>query len=127
MNDRQKKAFDFASDLTKQLITLSTGIVTVTLLFSKDLLGPKWLAVAAWAFYLFSTVFGLWALMALTGTLAPANDATLADDTDVVIGGNARLPSALQIFAFGIATILTLIYVFAAFCGNSAASGLVAP
>jgi len=120
MNDRQKKAFDFASDLTKQLITLSTSIVTVTLLFSANLVGPKMLAVFAWAFFLVSTLCGLWALMGLTGTLAPANDPHLPDNVDVVIGANARIPSALQIFAFGIATVLTLIYVFLAFCGSSA-------
>jgi hypothetical protein len=46
MTEREKRAFDFASDLTKQLITLSTSIVTVTFLFSKDSPGPKLLAVA---------------------------------------------------------------------------------
>jgi hypothetical protein len=74
MDDREKKAFDFAADLTKQLITLSTGIVTITLLLSKDFVGPRLLALAAWSFYLLSTVFGLWVLMALTGTLAPLKE-----------------------------------------------------
>jgi hypothetical protein len=35
MQEYQKKAFDFAADLTKQLITLSTSIVTVSLLFGE--------------------------------------------------------------------------------------------
>ncbi|MGA3295415.1 MAG: hypothetical protein ABSE45_15715 [Candidatus Acidiferrales bacterium] len=131
MNERQKKAFDFAADLTKQLITLSTGIVTITLLLSKDFFGPRLLAVAAWAFYLFSTVFGLWALMALTGTLAPvrtrkarrnaSGTSTSSASTDdkeeeeFEIGDNVRKPSTLQILSFGLATVLTLAYVCATF------------
>jgi len=39
MKENQKKAFDFASDTTKQLITLSTAIVTLTVTFSKDIIG----------------------------------------------------------------------------------------
>jgi hypothetical protein len=128
MNEREKKAFDFAADLTKQLITLSTGIVTITLLLSKDLVGPRVFALLAWTFYLLSTVFGLWALMALTGTLAPLKRkmkphaavkpaSSAATDTEVPfeIGGNVRTPSALQIFAFGLATLFTLVYVIATF------------
>jgi hypothetical protein len=127
MNARQTKAFDFAADLTKQLITLSTGIVTLTLLLSKDFVGPRPLAVAAWTAYLVSTVFGLWALMALTGTLAPVNKpgaakrhagSTTADDKEeeqFEIGGNVRAPSAMQILTFGLATVLTLAYVYVAF------------
>jgi hypothetical protein len=116
MNERLKKAVDFIADLTKQLITVSTGIVTVTLLFSKDIFGPKLVAVWAWVFYLASTVFGLWALMALTGTLVP-NDGEAPKDEDFPIGKNVRLQSTLQIGAFGIAVVLTLIYVLLAFSG----------
>jgi hypothetical protein len=132
MDEREKKAFDFAADLTKQLISLSTGIVTVTLLFSKDITGPKMLAVAAWATFLVSTICGLWVLMALTGTLAPTNQGTtqvvsnpqnkLQKETgtqnannSISLGNNVRLPSALQILTFGLATVLTLVYVFVAF------------
>jgi hypothetical protein len=131
MNEQENKAFDFAADLTKQLITLSTGIVTITLLLSKDLIGPRLLAVWAWAFYLLSTVFGLWALMGLTGTLAPiktkpkspaagkpAPSAATGLEEKFEIGKNARIPAALQIGAFGLATLLTLAYVIATFVGS---------
>jgi hypothetical protein len=132
-DEREKKVFDFAADLTKQLITLSTGIVTLTLLLSKDVVGPRLLAVLAWAFFLLSTLFGLWALMALTGTLAPIKDSITkagrkklrasatnangsADESQMLaIDMNVRLPSGLQIGTFGVATVLTLVYVFVAF------------
>ncbi|MBS1804891.1 MAG: hypothetical protein JST28_16145 [Acidobacteria bacterium] len=116
MNERLKKAVDFIADLTKQLITVSSGIVTVTLLFSKDIFGPKLIAVWAWVFYLASTVFGLWALMTLTGTLAP-NDGQPPRDEDFLIGKNVRLPSGLQIITFGVAVVLTIVYVLKAFSG----------
>jgi amino acid transporter len=116
VNERLKKSVDLVADLSKQLITVSTGIVTVTLLFSKDLFGPKCIAVAAWIFFLLSTVCGLWALMALTGTLAPSDENPPTDE-DFVIGGNVRHASAAQIITFGLAVILTMAYVVFAFSG----------
>lgn len=34
MDDREKKSFDFAGDVTKQLITLSIGIMTLCIAFT---------------------------------------------------------------------------------------------
>jgi len=116
MNARLTKAVELIADLTKQLITLSTGIVTVTLLFSKDIFGPKHIAVWAWGFYLLSTIFGLWALMALTGTLAPVSPDAPKDE-DFPIKANIRIPSGGQIITFGIAVVFTIWYVFAAMYG----------
>jgi hypothetical protein len=50
--ERLKKAFDFSADLTKQLITLATAIITLTITFSKDFLrqpnaAPKGIALDA--------------------------------------------------------------------------------
>lgn len=108
ITEPQKKAFDFAADLTKQLITLSTSIVTVSLLFGDHFPRQSLLAVWAWTFYLASTVCGLWTLMALTGTLAPLSAAPASYD----LGFNVRLPSALQIGAFAVAVILTIVFVW---------------
>ena len=36
MDESTKKAFDFASDVTKQLITVASAIVTISVTFSKD-------------------------------------------------------------------------------------------
>jgi hypothetical protein len=140
MNEQSKKAFDFAADLTKQLITLSTSIVTLTFLFSKDLLEPRWLPVVIWILFLLSTVCGLWTLMALTGTLAPvpqprplaknappttppavnreANAAEEEDAQSLTIRGNVRIPSVCQITTFGLAILLTIAYVPLAFLGH---------
>jgi hypothetical protein len=128
MDEQNKMAFDFAADLTKQLITLSTSIVTLTLLFSKDLMDPKWMPVAIWTLFLLSTVCGLWTLMSLTGTLAPipkarplanpnqstsshvSGDAAVGSPS-LEIGENVRRPSTFQIITFGLAILLTIVYV----------------
>jgi hypothetical protein len=108
MQEYQKKSFDFASDLTKQLITLSTSIVTVSLLFGDHFPKQSLLAVWAWTFYLVSSVCGLWTLMALTGILAPLKP----PPTDFDLKFNVRLPSALQIVTFAVALVLTIIFVW---------------
>ena len=108
MLEYQKKSFDFAADLTKQLITLSTSIVTVTLLFGDHFPKQSLLVVWAWTFYLTSTVFGLWTLMALTGILAPLKP----PPTDFDIKLNVRVPSGLQIGSFAVAVVLTVVFVW---------------
>ncbi|KQT20825.1 hypothetical protein ASG31_16700 [Chryseobacterium sp. Leaf404] len=47
VNEQEKKAFDFAADTVKQLITLATGIIALTITFSKDILGPIFTVIFA--------------------------------------------------------------------------------
>jgi hypothetical protein len=78
MEENQKKAFDFAADLTKQLITLATAVLAFTVTFAKDNPGgsyQKWLLVISWIMLLLSIGFGIMTLMALTGNLDPKSDA----------------------------------------------------
>lgn len=111
MDPQIELAFKFASDLSKQLITLSTGILALTITFTKDLLGrvPRkkvWTLKFSWIAYLSSIFCGIWHLMALTGTLVqitPSND-------PLSIGWNARLPASLQILTFLFATVLIMYY-----------------
>jgi hypothetical protein len=106
MQEYEKKAFDFAADLTKQLIALSTSVVTVTLLFGEHFPKQSRLAFWAWIFFLISTLFGLWTLMALTGTLAPVKPPPMSFDLKF----NVRLPSSLQICTFAVAITLTILF-----------------
>lgn len=113
MEERIKKAFDFAADGTKQLITLSTGIVTLMITFSKDVLGgapagARILLIFAWVIYLLSITCGVWTLLALTGSLEPAqtNQAPPAS----IRGRNVTLPSIVQILLFVLATALTVAF-----------------
>lgn len=76
MKENQKKSFDFAAETTKQLITISTAIITLTVTFSRDILGgaenaPKTFLVWTWAVFIGSIICGVMTLMTLTGTLQP--------------------------------------------------------
>ena len=77
LSAREAKTLDFAQELIKQLLTLATGIVTVTLTFFDQVLGqaaktgwPATLLKASWCVLGVSICAGLLALMALTGGLA---------------------------------------------------------
>jgi hypothetical protein len=113
MDERIKKAFDFAADLAKQLITLATGMVALTISFQKDILSghldgcAKGFMKAAWACYIFSLLAGIWNLMGLTGSLEPKN--APANYVPSIRGSNVVIPSVLQIVSFLAALILTVI------------------
>src|ERR1039458_2282713 len=77
MDEKDKKAFDFAADLTKQPITLATGTIALTITFSKDFLqktpaSARLWALWAWGVLLASVVFGIWTMMALLRLYAPS-------------------------------------------------------
>lgn len=113
MDPQVQLAFQFASDLSKQLLTLSTGILALTLTFTKDVLrdrSPSSLLRWTWTGYVLTIVFGIWHLMALTGQLAPTSTSG-SPAAPVGIDAGARLPAALQILAFVTATIGLIVYV----------------
>lgn len=116
MKDTQQKAFDFAADYSKQLITLSTAVITfmVTFLgdvFSNDSDTQKVLLVLAWLFFILSIGFGIWRLMALTGNLDPIQpNSGTKDPTPTITSLNVRIPAILQILLFLAAIILTGIF-----------------
>jgi hypothetical protein len=118
IDEAAKKAFDFASETTKQLLALSTGIIALTITFSKDFVHQVparavTFLVWAWLSYLMSIVFGIWTLMALTGTLQPKIN-TIAPPR--IWGRNVTRPSSLQILSFLIGLVLTICFGIASLC-----------
>ena len=118
MDESLKKAFDFAADLAKQLITLATGIITITITFAKDFLprgatpdAKRW-AMCAWYAFLISIVCGVWTLMALTGTLEQKTGTTRPIS---IRGANVTMPAALQILFFLAGLLLTIAFAAGAF------------
>lgn len=104
------KAFDFAQESTKQLITLSTAILALTITFRADVIGVgtggKGLIIAAWCCYLVSIGFGIVTLLALAGNLhnpAPGDKG--------IYSWNITLFAILQIIFFGLGLLGTLLYV----------------
>ncbi len=105
MDPKQQKAFEFAADLSKQLVNYTAIylIAPLTITFWKDLLPAgsvhmKWLAYWSWYSLLVSAVCGIWMLMALTGTLEPLDDPAATAPT--IRGRNVTVPSTLQIVSF---------------------------
>ena len=106
MSDRHK-SFDFATDTTKQLITLSTAVLALTITFAKDILGgtvgdlDRGLLAATWILYLISIVFGVLTMQALTHRIASGGS---VDDKAV------RVVAIIQNLFFGAATLLIVIF-----------------
>lgn len=84
--DRIKMSFGFAADVSKQLIALSTAIITLCVALADKLFSSQaiksnsiWLLIALILFVL-SIFLGLLCLMAITGTLGkPEADASISE------------------------------------------------
>src|SRR4051812_5828931 len=106
MSDQVSLGFEFARDLAQQLITLSTGILALSITFTKDLVKgvpsrATFVLGTAWLLYVFCILFGLLHLMALTGELAP----TEVRAPVTRIGDSSRLFAMCQLISFLLATI----------------------
>jgi len=68
--DWRKSAFDLAADSAKQLITVATGVIAATGLFSKDLAGgAQWWALGSWLALTVSVLCGLSVLYNMSGQM----------------------------------------------------------
>ena len=106
-----ESSFNFAQEVTKQLITLATGIVALTITFIKDVAADApesayWRIEVAWILYIVSIVFGILTLMSLTSSLTDT-------DPDVYETGT-RIVSGLQILIFLAALGFTIAFGFKA-------------
>ncbi len=81
--EKQDKAFTIASDIVKLLITLSTGVITFTVTFSKDLFGNfsnahcLFLLLVSWIILVCSIIFGFLTLGAMVGNLSKTKKSEL--------------------------------------------------
>ncbi|MEZ5070211.1 MAG: hypothetical protein R2751_04380 [Bacteroidales bacterium] len=101
--DLIKKAFDFASDTTKQLITLATALIALSVTFHGNFSNQEnnGLLLWCWISYFGSVLFGIWTLMAMTGTLEKSTEKECKEPVKFsVYGANVRIPSSLQILFF---------------------------
>lgn len=78
--EENKKSFDFASDIIKQVITLNAAIITITVSAARFIFAdadPRVLNLMfySWIFLILSITFGIMGYMQLTGELArPSGD-----------------------------------------------------
>jgi hypothetical protein len=105
--------FQSASDLAQQLLTLSTGILALSITFTKDIVkdatrSPLWILKVAWVLYLLSICCGIWTKMALTGTLMPQQGTTI--EQRLTFDSNVLTPAKLQIITFILGVTLIIVY-----------------
>jgi hypothetical protein len=101
-------AFQFAKEVSTQLITIASALIGVSVTFIKDFRteSTSWLRLS-WAFYILSIAFGIWTLMALTGALESlAAPARIFDRFPTSV----RWPAIVQIGAFLLATIFLTVF-----------------
>ena len=109
-DDRWSKAFDFAQDTTKQVLTLSTGIIALTITFIKEIAGDapesamKFIEIS-WVLYLASILAGLLTLMALTGSLGELKEGSAS-----VYERSIRIVAGLQLLCFLGGLVLTVVF-----------------
>jgi hypothetical protein len=124
--DYHEKAFEYAGETVRQVLTLATGVIALTVTFAKDIIEPgsaalpwmKW----GWTLFGVSIFFGILALMAIAGNLHA--DARKEDVRQAAIqaggpappyqapvgiyAGNIALFANLQIWTCFLALILTI-------------------
>lgn len=121
MEEYQKKAFDVALDLTKQLMTLATGTLALTATFIKEILKIpigepvplKWLLFITWGLMLLSIFCGLLAYGAISGTLDGA-DITLKNNPEKRLSPfnfNITLWAVYQAVIFYLGIVSLIVYV----------------
>ena len=107
VDEQTKLAFASVTELTKQLITLGTGVLTLEVGFAKAFVekavASHWQVQYSWIGLLVSVAAGVWVLMAVTGKLAKG--VNLVPDSVYVV--SIRLPAFIQVVAFGVGMFYT--------------------
>ena len=113
LTDQTKAAFASAADWSKQLVTLSTGIVTLTVSFSDKLFAnpsttEKTLLWASWVAHLIAILAGVMVLGSLTGALAASG----VPDQTQVNNSAIKLFARTQLATFGAGVVLIVAFGF---------------
>ncbi len=92
LDEASKLAFTFAKEIATTLITLSTGLLTLSVTYAKEILkgvpkSKEGTMKSAWGLHILSMFFGVVALMALTGALMPLDPSKRSLEFDKTIQG----------------------------------------
>jgi len=111
MDDQTKQAFQGTSDALKQMMTLSTGVLTLEVTLLKDIIKnlPTIAYVAlgtSWVSFLLALLLGIVGLLAVTGTLGRTADLSPSS----IYAANIRIPAFGQVVFFGLGMTLTVVF-----------------
>lgn len=109
MEQRTIKAFELASEVVKQFLTIAIAILTVTATFAvairnEFLFCSKLILVSSWVAYLISIILGLFSLMKLTTIMEPEYGVK----NPSIKGGIAAKAVFWQIITFAFGLVLTV-------------------
>ena len=115
MIERMKLCYQFALDLCRQLLTLATAIVTLTVAFLKDILKEppleaKALLVSGWFLELLSILLGIVAIMALTGNLVCTDEDHPPLEPPVTSTVRYSLQGQIATFLLGLASLAACVF-----------------
>jgi len=101
-------AFQFAREVSTQLITIASALIGISVTFIKDFTpsGKAWLRTS-WLLYILSILFGVITLMALTGTLESLATSGAPFKS---FSFSTRWAAGVQIIAFLTATVCLVIF-----------------
>ena len=113
--DTTEKAFANASETSKLLITLSTGIIAFTIAFLdktaffKPSSGcEKIILLVSWIIFLASAVVGIWTQLALTDVLEPK--LKVEPFTPTIRSLKVKIPFRIQATTFVAGVIMIVLY-----------------
>lgn len=116
--DNTEKAFDFALSTTQQVVSLSTGILALTITFLNDSAldtegNTRIFLLASWLLLMISVIFGVLTMMALTGRLDPSRNEenpSCDEEDPSVYEGSIRDLSIIQMSTFLLGVLSTVIF-----------------
>jgi hypothetical protein len=111
--DLHETAFKYAGETVRQVLTLATGVIALTVTFAKDIIEPGSAALPwmnwGWTLFGISIFFGILTLMAIAGQLHEAA-AKNPPGKPNIYATNIRLFANLQIWLCFAGLILTIIF-----------------
>lgn len=122
-DQRITKSFDFAADITKQLIALSTAIISLCVVFTDKIFSSdaarsnSTTLLIALICFVASIILGIFTLMALAGHLGnpkKKKDDEKEQNPSPIYQGNVRCFSIGQMLLFIAAIIVAMVYVWKA-------------
>src|SRR5262249_45793984 len=114
MNPRLQKTFDYAIEATKQLLTLASAVLALTLTVAKEAPnGRRGFMLAGWFGFLLSVIFGIVSLYTLMREFAPRNDGR--DGAPSIGSWRVRGPLLLQIVTFALGAVFVVAYAYSVF------------
>lgn len=104
-----KEAFTFAMDSAKQIITISSATLALTVTFAKDTFlkdrkSPPWSLYVAWSLYLIAILCSIWTMLALTGEFG-----SRSVDSRTIWGTNVTRPALAMVVTFYFAFVFTVV------------------